>query len=92
MFWPYLNMQNPIHLMFVGSTVIIILDYDFGLNECMRAVGGGQALIHNAFVNIGRGQLVTEYESITVIILQTPSTYHFNATPLHSAAHYRGFG
>ena len=67
-------------LMLVGSTVIIILDYDFGLNKCMRAAGGGQALIHNAFVNIGRGQLVTEYESITVIILQTPSTtYHFNA-------------
>ena len=75
MFWPYLNMQNPIHLMFVGSTVIIILDYDFGLNECMRAVGGGQALIHNAFVNIGRGQLVTKWKKH--YSNHIANTYHF---------------
>jgi len=65
----------------VVTTVIITLDYDFG----KRALVVAGLLIHNAFVNIGRGQLVTEYESITVIILQTPSkyirtgTYHFNA-------------
>ena len=53
----------------VGTTVIITLDYDFG----KRALVVAGLLIHNAFVNIGRGQLVTEYESITVIILQTPN-------------------
>ena len=66
----------------VGTTfIVIVLDYDFGRRALAVVCGGrgtirGLLLIHNAFVNIGRGQLVTEYESITVIILQTPNCYY----------------